>query len=235
MAKNSDHLAGNLGPKIPAACCPGFWPKRMYSTAARYGGSDRGRPHRSAPSLSRCLPTSPRLDLRRDQLAAADLARQAQQIQSVAKESQNETRRLASAIDTLNGDRDRLYSRVDGSGTGPRFGYRRDCEAKPPRRPPQAASTAPAAASDASHHRGGERRGGAERPAPAIAPVAHDATARKRPRKTAAADAAIAATGPRDGASPLHRGFQVPRTPTPARRWWRRNRSWRRPIRRPEN
>ena len=49
---------------------------------------------------------------RREQVAAADLARQSQQIQSVAKESQNETRRLASAIDTLNGDRDRLYSRV---------------------------------------------------------------------------------------------------------------------------
>src|SRR5882724_8175689 len=49
---------------------------------------------------------------RRDQVAAADLARQSQQIQSVAKDSQNEARRLASAIDTLNGDRDRLYSRV---------------------------------------------------------------------------------------------------------------------------
>ncbi len=49
---------------------------------------------------------------RRDQLAAADLARQAQQIQAMTKESQNETRRLASAVDTLNGDRDRLYSRV---------------------------------------------------------------------------------------------------------------------------
>jgi hypothetical protein len=50
---------------------------------------------------------------RRDQIAAADLARQAQQIQTVAKESQSEARRLASAIDTLNGDRDRLYSRVN--------------------------------------------------------------------------------------------------------------------------
>jgi hypothetical protein len=49
---------------------------------------------------------------RREQIAAVDLARQAQQIQSVAKESQNETRRLAAAIDTLNGDRDRLYTRV---------------------------------------------------------------------------------------------------------------------------
>src|SRR3984893_2789152 len=49
---------------------------------------------------------------RREQTASADLARQAQQIQWVAKESQNETRRLASAIDTLNSDRDRLYTRV---------------------------------------------------------------------------------------------------------------------------
>ena len=49
---------------------------------------------------------------RREQLAAADLARQAQQIQSVAKQSQSEASRLASAIETLNDDRDRLYSRV---------------------------------------------------------------------------------------------------------------------------
>jgi hypothetical protein len=49
---------------------------------------------------------------RRDQIASADLLRQSQQVQSVAKESHAEARRLASAIDTLNGDRDRLYSRV---------------------------------------------------------------------------------------------------------------------------
>jgi len=49
---------------------------------------------------------------RRDQMAATDLARQSQQIQSLTKESQIEARRLASAIDTLNGDRDRLYARV---------------------------------------------------------------------------------------------------------------------------
>jgi hypothetical protein len=52
------------------------------------------------------------LGVRRDQVAAADLVRQSQQIQSIAKESQGEARRLASAIETLNGDRDRLYSRV---------------------------------------------------------------------------------------------------------------------------
>lgn len=52
------------------------------------------------------------LGLKREQVAAADLTRQAQQIQVVAREAQNEARRLAAAIDTLNGDRDRLYSRV---------------------------------------------------------------------------------------------------------------------------
>jgi hypothetical protein len=52
------------------------------------------------------------IGVRRELVAAADLTRQAQQLQSVARESQNEARRLASAIDTLNGDRDRLYSRV---------------------------------------------------------------------------------------------------------------------------
>jgi hypothetical protein len=50
------------------------------------------------------------IGLHREQMASGDLARQ--QIQSVAKESQNEARRLASAIETLNSDRDRLYARV---------------------------------------------------------------------------------------------------------------------------
>jgi hypothetical protein len=49
---------------------------------------------------------------RRDQIAAADLTRQAQQIQSVARDTHSEAKRLASAIETLNSDRDRLYSRV---------------------------------------------------------------------------------------------------------------------------
>ena len=54
------------------------------------------------------------LGLKREQVAAADLARQSQQIQTFARETQNEARRLAAAIDTLNSDRDRLYSRVTG-------------------------------------------------------------------------------------------------------------------------
>jgi hypothetical protein len=49
---------------------------------------------------------------RRDRLSMAELARQAQLQQSLARDSQNETRRLAAAIETLNNDRDRLYARV---------------------------------------------------------------------------------------------------------------------------
>jgi hypothetical protein len=50
--------------------------------------------------------------LRREQTASADLLKQAQLLQLTAKEGQNETRRLTSSVETLNSDRDRLYSRV---------------------------------------------------------------------------------------------------------------------------
>jgi hypothetical protein len=49
---------------------------------------------------------------RQDQQVAADLARQSQQIQRLTKEAQAEVTRLGAAIETLNGDRDRLFSRV---------------------------------------------------------------------------------------------------------------------------
>lgn len=52
------------------------------------------------------------IGMRREQTASAELLRQTQQVQIAARETQSEARRLASAIETLNGDRDRLYSRV---------------------------------------------------------------------------------------------------------------------------
>jgi hypothetical protein len=58
------------------------------------------------------------LGLKREQVAAADLSRQAQQIQQVARETHSEARRLAAAIETLNSDRDRLYLRVTGLEQG---------------------------------------------------------------------------------------------------------------------
>lgn len=59
------------------------------------------------------LASQSQVQLRRDQVATSEtFARQAQQIQLVAKETQVEARRLTLAIETLNSDRDRLYARV---------------------------------------------------------------------------------------------------------------------------
>lgn len=51
--------------------------------------------------------------MHRTQSAAAELTRQSQQVQLIAKESQNQSRQLTAAVETLNGDRDRLYARVN--------------------------------------------------------------------------------------------------------------------------
>jgi hypothetical protein len=110
------------------------------------------------------------LGWKRDQVAAADLSRQAQQIQVVARETEREARRLASAIDTLNNDRDRLYTRVTSleqgldSVTG---AIARQGSAAAPAAEPQAAPV----------------------PAPAVAPVA--TTQAATPEKSAANSAAI--------------------------------------------
>lgn len=56
------------------------------------------------------LATQSPVAVQRDQLAAAEM--QSQQVQWIAKDSQNKARQLAAAVDTLNDDRDRLYARV---------------------------------------------------------------------------------------------------------------------------
>jgi hypothetical protein len=112
MAKNTDHLARSFEIENTGGLLTGF--------LAEDDDLDRGSLWRlgswGAASVGAVivalLANQSSIGLRHDQVAAADLGRQSQQIQSLAKESQNETRRLASAIDTLNGDRDRLYSRV---------------------------------------------------------------------------------------------------------------------------
>lgn len=52
------------------------------------------------------------LSRRREQVAAADLAHQAQRLQSIALENQTKTRELATEVETLDSDRDRLFARV---------------------------------------------------------------------------------------------------------------------------
>ncbi|HEY3893465.1 MAG TPA: hypothetical protein VGM00_16015 [Bradyrhizobium sp.] len=124
------------------------------------------------------------IGLRREQVAAADLTRQEQQIRSIAKQAQNETRRLASAIDTLNGDRDRLYSRVTvleqglDSVTGSIARQKAVVAAAPPPPAPAPAAVATAAPTAPPH------------PAPAPAAAAATGTAAaEEPAEKPVADA----------------------------------------------
>lgn len=52
------------------------------------------------------------LKIRRDEIASADLALQARQVQMLSQQTMSDSKRLASAVETLSSDRDRLYSRV---------------------------------------------------------------------------------------------------------------------------
>jgi hypothetical protein len=112
MAKDSDHLAGTFGTEYTGGVLSGLlaeedeFDRRALWRIGSWGAGAIGA------LVVAVMANQTSLGWRRDQLAAADLTRQAQQLQALTKESQNETRRLASAIDTLNSDRDRLYSRV---------------------------------------------------------------------------------------------------------------------------
>ena len=112
LAKNSDHLADGFDTDDTGGVLSGLLAeeddldRRALWRIGSWGVGATGA------VILAVMANQSSLGLKRDQVAAADLTRQAQQIQSVARETQNEARRLASAIDTLNGDRDRLYSRV---------------------------------------------------------------------------------------------------------------------------
>jgi hypothetical protein len=117
------------------------------------------------------------LRLRHDEIAAADLSRQARQIQTAARETENETRRLASAVDTLNGDRDRMYTRLSTleqgleSVTGAIAKQKNAATTPAPAASPTpAANSAPAAASAAQGTSSAPEA--AAEPAPPIGPVA---------------------------------------------------------------
>jgi len=112
MAKKSDHLAGTFGTENTGGVLSGLLAEENEfdrSSLWRIGSWGAGA---VAAVVIAVMANQTSLGMRRDHLAAADLTRQAERLQALTRESQNETRRLASAIDTLNNDRDRLYSRV---------------------------------------------------------------------------------------------------------------------------
>lgn len=108
MAKDPDNLAAEFNPEAASGLLAeeDAFDRRMLWRLGTWGVGAVGA------VVVAVMANQSALTLKRDQVAAVDIARQSQQLQGLAKESHNETRRLAAAIDTLNGDRDRLYSRV---------------------------------------------------------------------------------------------------------------------------
>ena len=112
MAKNTDHLAGGLDTDNTGGVLSGLLAEEDdldRRALWRLGSWGVGA---VVAVVVAVMSNQTSLGWKRDQVASADLTRQAQQIQQVAKETHSEARRLASAIDTLNSDRDRLYTRV---------------------------------------------------------------------------------------------------------------------------
>lgn len=112
MAKDPDNLAGSFETENTGGLLSGFLAEEdEFDRRALWRLGSWGVGAVGAVTLA-VLANQTSIGWRHDQLAAADLTRYAQQMQIATREGQNETRRLASSIDTLNGDRDRLYSRV---------------------------------------------------------------------------------------------------------------------------
>ncbi len=112
MAKKTDHLGGGFETENTGGVLTGLLAEEdEFDRRALWRLGSWGVASVGAVVLA-VLANQSSVGWRREQVAAADLTRQAQQIQSVARDSQSEARRLAMAIETLNSDRDRLYSRV---------------------------------------------------------------------------------------------------------------------------
>jgi len=211
MAKDSDHLAGSFDTENTGGFLTGFLAEednfdrrtlwRLGSWAAASVGA----------VIVAVMSNHSSLGLYRDQVAGTDLARQSQQIQSVAKESQNEARRLASAIETLNGDRDRLYSRV----TVLEQGLESVTGAIARQSPAAALPQVPATASASTEPQSSSQSSTPQNPvaAPVVSPVAAaaPATAAQKP----AVDAATARnSGPAAVPSVAQGTSNLPATPT---------------------
>lgn len=172
MAKDSDPLADAFGTKETGGLFSAIlaeersFDRRLMLRLGTWGAAAVGA------VVVAVMANQAQLGWRRDQVAAADLARQADRLQSLTRESQNEARRLAAAIETLNTDRDRLYTRVTvlEQGLDSVTGALAKQTASTPKPPEAPAAIGP--------------------PAPSVAPVAAlPATANDKARTESAKDA----------------------------------------------
>jgi hypothetical protein len=149
MAKDPKRPAGGFEGENTGGLLSGFLAEEhQFDRRALWRVGSWGVAAVSAVSIA-VMSNQSSVALRRDEVAAVDLARQAQQLQSAARESQNEIRRLISAVDTLNSDRDRLYTRItvleQGLDSATGAIARQNPGAAPVQAPPVPASAAVAA------------------------------------------------------------------------------------------
>jgi len=220
MAKDSDRLADSFQIKESAGAFSrlladedefdrrALW--RLGSWAAVSVGS----------VIVAILASQSSIGMRRELTASADLVRQAQQFQLAAKDNLGETRRLASAVETLNGDRDRLYSRVGVleqgldsiTGTIARQNSTASPAQHPAASPAPPAPAAPATAASAASSSAAP----AAVDAPPAAPKPAAATAVPAPAATPVAAAAAAMIEKPAGAEPASAQASVPAPSPPA-------------------
>src|SRR5260221_8380835 len=197
MGKNTDHLASRFEAENTGGVLTGFLAEEeAFDRSALWRVGWWGAAAVGAVIVA-LLASQSSIGWRREQVVAADLLRQSQQIQAVASENQNEARRLASAIDTLNSDRDRLYSRVtvleQGLDSVTGAIARQNSAAASASAPPAPASSPTAETRPAPQSPG---------PAPAVSPVATTVAATpEKPRTALLEQAAVAASSPAQGIS----------------------------------
>ncbi len=189
MGKNTDHLASRFETENTGGVLTGFLAEEEALDRSALWRLGSWGAAAVGVVIVALLASQSSIGWRREQVVAADLLRQSQQIQAVASENQNEARRLASAIDTLNSDRDRLYSRVTvleqglDSVTG---AIARQNSATAASAPPAPASSPTAETRPAPQSPG---------PAPAASPVATTVAATpEKPRTALPEQAAVAAS-----------------------------------------
>lgn len=112
MAKDSKRAAGTSKAEKTGQVVPGLLAEENESdrrTLWRIGGW--GVAAVGAVVLA-VLANQFSLSRRREQVATADFAHQALRLQAIARENETKTRELATEIETLDSDRDRLFARV---------------------------------------------------------------------------------------------------------------------------
>src|SRR5258705_13481100 len=112
MGKNTDHLASRFEAENTGGVLTGFLAEEEALDRSALWRLGSWGAAAVGVVIVALLASQSSIGWRREQVVAADLLRQSQQIQAVARENQNEARRPACRIDTPKSNRDRADPRA---------------------------------------------------------------------------------------------------------------------------